>query len=79
MDISCYNSFYSFSYYTKIRYYFKYRRHGKTLQNVAKFPIPHIIELLLEVLSNVILINVGVMLFFYLKKKLKHSLGHYGL
>ena len=47
----------------------------KTLQNVARFPIPHIIELLFDVISNIVLINVGVLLYFIFKKETRAFFG----
>ena len=47
----------------------------KTLQNVAKFPIPHIIDLVFDVISNTLLIIVGVLLYFVFKKETKALFG----
>ena len=47
----------------------------KTLQNVAKFPIPHIIDLVFDVISNTLLIIVGVLLYFIFKKETKALFG----
>lgn len=43
----------------------------KTLQNVAAFPIPHIIELFFDVLSNILLMIVGVLLYFIFNKHIE--------
>ena len=43
----------------------------KTLQNVAKFPLQHIIELTFDVLSNIFLMVVAVLLYFLFNKDIK--------
>ena len=47
----------------------------KTLVNVAEYPIAHIIELFLDVLSNIILIMVGVLLYYVFNKNRIALLG----
>lgn len=48
-----------------------------TLQNVAKFPVPHIIELIFDVLSDVMIITVAGLLYILFNKnhKLKAHIG----